>query len=188
MLKFFAAGGAALALAGCGARGFSGLTTFPSVPQLVAGANAGDSYASAFQLQPNGRVKLDVPIGLAVNKHGDLCVGNAGESNILVYNSKRRPVKSATITKGIKDPAGLAFDKHGDLYVANVISKEVTVYSRKGKRIRDKTIKLHMGVDLEPSGIAIAKNGDVWVAGRDGHDYSLGEIDVFNSSHKLIIA
>jgi streptogramin lyase len=131
-----------------------------------------------------GSQALDDPIGLAEDKAGNLYVADAGSSQILVYDSKNEQVPSKTITDGVDQPADLTFDGAGNLYASERSSNEVTVYNSSGKLV--KTLHTDKSSGFSPSGVGIASTGDVWVANRNGTNYDVGELQVFNSSGKVI--
>jgi DNA-binding beta-propeller fold protein YncE len=163
--------GCALAsLTACAAQPLSGLA--PNQPATVR------------IIEASSPIGLDVPVGLAEDKSGNLYVANAGSSQILVYNSKNQQLTSKTIGDGVDQPAGLAFDKAGDLYASQRSSQEVTVYSSAGKLL--KTFDTDKNSGYAPSGVAVDSSGNTWVANRDNTNYDVGEIEVFDSSGKVV--
>jgi sugar lactone lactonase YvrE len=158
----------ALALAGCAAP-LSWGSSPPDVPSA--------------RLLPTA-IALDAPIGLAEDKAGNLYVANAGSSQILVYNSKNQQLGSKTITDGVEQPEDLAFDKAGNLYASERSAVDVTVYSSAGKLI--KTLHTYNGSGFSPSGVAVGSTGDTWIASRNGTNYDVGEIQVFDPAGKVI--
>jgi sugar lactone lactonase YvrE len=142
------------------------------------------AQSAAARIDSASPIALDVPIGLAEDKTGNLYVANAGSSQVLIYNSKNQQLTSKTISDGVDQPAGLAFDKNGNLYVSDRSSLEVTVYDPSGKLV--KTLHTDKTSDYAPSGLAVAASGDIWVASRNNTNYDVGEIQVFNSSGKVI--
>jgi sugar lactone lactonase YvrE len=182
----------AVGLTGCASPSASG--SFTQLPNASGSSRAADATGGiAAYGRPNGApipnatpIPLNVPIGLAEDKHGNLWVANSGGSQILVYNSKNQQLTSETITDKVDAPAGLAFDKKGDLYAVERYSNKVTVYSPSRKLI--KTLHTTKTFTFTPSGIAIAPNGDVWVASRDDNNFSIGEVEVFNASGRVIHA
>jgi streptogramin lyase len=178
-----------VSLAGCSGSGGAELAV-PSAgnPQLrQAQAAAVATGAAEVQVRaPDGTpIPLNVPIGLVEDGRGNLYVGNAGGSQILIYSSKNVQLTSQTITDGVSAPAGLAFDKHGNLYVVNVKTHLVTVYDPSHKRINGKGLHTIRG-NFIPSGIRIDPAGNAWVASRDNNNYTIGVVQVFNPAGKVI--
>jgi serine/threonine-protein kinase len=180
-----------LGLAACAGPGTS--NTLPSTvaaAQPERAANAAGSSTDAFSgasAEPNATpIPLNAPIGLAEDRHGNLYVGNAGASKVLVYDSNNVQLTSKTIHYGISNPAGLAFDKHGNLYVVNATTNEVTVYDSSLKQMKSRTLHTTKTNDFIPSGIAVDSVDNVWVASRDNSNFNIGVVQVFNSSGKVI--
>jgi DNA-binding beta-propeller fold protein YncE len=146
------------------------------VPSQVA--NSGSGHPAG------GPIALDDPVGLAEDKAGNLYVANAGSSQILIYDSKNVQQSSQTITDGVKAPLGLAFDKAGDLYASESGADEVTVYNPSRKLI--KTLHTDDRDGFSPSGVQIDSDGDIWVASRNPTNSDVGEVQVFNSSGKIL--
>jgi sugar lactone lactonase YvrE len=182
----------ALGLTGCAGRIAS--SPIPSTQSALwsqradaAAAATGTSGLGGTPVAPNATpIPLNAPIGLAEDRHGNLYVGNAGSSQILIYNSKNVQLTSETIRDGIGNPAGLAFDKHGNLYVVNVKTHLVTVYDSSRKRITGKGLHTVKSNNLIPSGIRMDSAGNAWVASRDNSNFNVGVVQVFNSSGKVI--
>jgi DNA-binding beta-propeller fold protein YncE len=151
--------------------------------QAARAADIGDS-PSARVAPDDGPIALNVPIGLAEDRHGNLFVANSGTSQILVYDSSNQQLTRETIHDGVNDPAGIAFDRKGNLYVANRNSHEVTVYDRSRKRIANMTLYTVKG-NFSPSGVQVAPNGMIWVASRDDSDYNVGRVQIFDARGKL---
>jgi len=167
-MKKFAVGCALVILSACAA---------PAVSSWAPAQSA------AARSEPRSSpIALNVPIGLAEDKNGNLYVANAGSSQILIYNSKNQQLTSKTISDGVDQPAGLAFDKTGNLYAAERSSQEVTVYNSAGKLIA--TLHTDDSAGYAPSGVAVASSGDIWVANRNNTNYDVGEIQVLSSSGK----
>lgn len=161
-----------------------------SVAAILPAACAGPTFLDSTPANApaarslSGSVALDHPVGLAESTGGDLYVANAGSSQILVYDPKNEQISSKTITDGVDQPAGLAFDKSGNLYASQRSSDEVTVYDSSGKLI--KTLNTDKSSGYAPSGVQIDSAGDIWVANRNNTNYDVGEIQVFDSSGKVI--
>jgi sugar lactone lactonase YvrE len=178
-----------VSLAGCSGSG-GAEHAIPSAgnPQLrqAQAAAVATGVAEVQVRAPNGTpIPLNVPIGLVEDGRGNLYVGNAASSQILIYSSKNVQLTSQTITDGVSAPAGLAFDKHGNLYVVNVKTHLVTVYDPSHKRINGKGLHTIRG-NFIPSGIRIDPAGNAWVASRDNSNYTIGVVQVFNPAGKVI--
>lgn len=131
-------------------------------------------------------IPLNLPIALAEDRHNNLYVGNAGTSQILIYNSKNVQLTSETIHDSVDNPAGIGFDKKGNLYVANRNTHLVTVYAPSHKRIPGKVFHTVKSNNFAPSGVAVDSTGNVWVASRDDSNYTIGEVQVFDPSGHVI--
>jgi sugar lactone lactonase YvrE len=176
--------GSVAALAGCGGSG----AILGSTPgQMNHAAAARGVNGTARVVTPmRTAIPLNVPIALAEDRHHNLYVGNAGTSQILIYNSKNVQLTADTISDAVDNPAGLAFDKKGNLYVVNRDTHLVTVYTPSRKRIIGKYFKTVKGNNFAPSGIAVDSTGNVWVASRDDSNFTIGEVQVFDAAGQVI--
>jgi len=95
---------------------------------------------------------LDVPVGVATDNAGNVCVTNRGKlQNVSVYDANGtylrsigkpggRPARGAYDPTGMLDPAGIAVDKTGAAWVAEAIDspKRVSVWdTTSGKLLRE---------------------------------------------------
>ena len=94
---------------------------------------------------------------------------------------------SATIVDGLDEPSGLALDDAGNFYVSDAgVSQQVKVFSSEGRLLR--TIGIKGGRPrngrynarglLDPHGLCVAPNGDLWVA-SPAEDFQ--RVSVWNS-------
>jgi hypothetical protein len=91
---------------------------------VTSGANVGQCYVLEFpkgSMTPSVQVNgFGLPIGLAVDKHGNLYVGDAESGHYAVWEV---PKGSTTPTNlglaGLADPTGVAIDPSNDLWVSN---------------------------------------------------------------------
>lgn len=127
---------------------------------------------------------LKVPIGIAVDSKDDLYVANGNEVAVFTDSGKRLP----KLTIKVESPADIAFDSTGDLYVSRFAGnsrsevRDVYVFNQQGKRRIALTLHTLNGVGWNPSGIAFDSKGEIWVANRNGNDYSEGVIQIFNGT------
>jgi DNA-binding beta-propeller fold protein YncE len=77
---------------------------------------------------------VNSPFALAVDRTGNLYVGNLGNNTVTVYAPGSTSVLR-TISQGICGPVSLAFDRFDNLYVANACASTVTVYVRQSTSV-----------------------------------------------------
>jgi sugar lactone lactonase YvrE len=118
-------------------------------------------------------IPLNLPNGLAFDRHGNFYVANAGSNQVLVYNPQLVQQTSLTISAGIAGPNRLAFDTLGDLYVSNGGNNSITAYDTNLRQINRKTITQQVN---RPLGVVVDAYGDVFVA-NNGND-NITEYDV----------
>lgn len=127
---------------------------------------------------------VSTPMALAVDKSGDLYVGNVGDSTIKEYpNGTSAPI--VTI-KNVYSPQGLAVDSKGNLWVSQLPSKDAYfavvdeyAYDATSKTIASKPSKTIAGTDasplLFPHGLAVDSAGNLFIAdpGRAGYVFKV---------------
>jgi DNA-binding beta-propeller fold protein YncE/4-amino-4-deoxy-L-arabinose transferase-like glycosyltransferase len=121
--------------------------------------------------------QLIEPVGIAIGPDGNLYVADSGNARISIFTPQGQPVAQWPVAAWPPpNPSGLppafqpylAFDAAGNLYATASNAGEVLVFDRNGKQITQIT---EAGAEhlAQPIGIAIAANGDVYLAdvGRD---------------------
>jgi sugar lactone lactonase YvrE len=129
---------------------------------VTSGATAGSCYvlvypkgASSPSEQING---FDLPVGLAIDKSGNLYVGDALQNAVWeVPSGSTTPSKLSL--DGLNDPVGLAIDPSNNLWVANNASSTVL-----GFHLGDDSAFATITSGLSgPYSIAFEKNGTLFV-------------------------
>lgn len=130
---------------------------------------------------PTNVINVKYPLGMAIDSHGNLYVGNCvscstgaqGTDDVLVY-APGATTPMRTISMGVNEPVSLAIDANDDLYVANCpnCGLGATVYSggtdtvteySSGSTTASKTINFTSAVDI-PFSIAVDPAEDLFVA------------------------
>lgn len=132
--------------------------------RLIQGADTQLNKPRQPAIDPQGRLLVPSGVGNAVSVFPAGATGNAS------------PVRA--LTEGLSFPTAVAVDGTGDIYVTNYSSDSVTVYEATqpgtgadGTPIR--TIQgSATGLDT-PTGIAVAPNGDVYVASYENRSVSV---------------
>ncbi len=116
-------------------------------------------YDSAKQLKTSITAGLVYPLGIIFGKTGDAYVANAEEPNdaMTVYSPAGKLLRSIS-TPGCA-PTYDSFDKQGTIWVTCALENDFEKITTSGKVL----LTVTSGVDA-PYGIAVAPNGDVWVA------------------------
>lgn len=106
---------------------------------------------------------LTYPIGIAIDHHGNLYVGNHvlyGTTNVQVYPPGRKS-PTRTITDGVVWPTGITVDAKDTLYVANDSPPCNVEEYRAGQNHPYRTITDEID---GPGGLSIGKNGWLYVS------------------------
>ncbi|RMF95375.1 MAG: hypothetical protein D6734_05655 [Candidatus Schekmanbacteria bacterium] len=124
---------------------------------------------------------MSTPLGIAVDKQGNVYVGNDGKDNIEIYNRVGKKISS--IGDGeILMPNSIALDKSGNIYVADSLDDNIKVFDSAGNLIK----KIGEGILDFPSDIVIKYNS----SGKKGRlfaaDQGNGKIRIFKLNGKLI--
>lgn len=114
------------------------------------------------------------PTDLAVNPHGTVYVVDTGNHRIVSYDFSGNP----TMTWGEKgsepgqfrEPKRLAIDDWNYIYVTDSGNRRIQIFTPEGHSVTEFTVKTL----LNPCGIAISQNGQVYVS-----DTEAGDIKVF---------
>ncbi|MFZ2653649.1 MAG: hypothetical protein WAX69_01920 [Victivallales bacterium] len=143
-----------------------------------------DAPDSSTVVEPINRWKVNKPAGIAFSTDGQLF---AISDHSIVRVDTADGKASEVLNSGLSAPVGLAIDKEGVLYVSDWGDAQcVKVFSQKGQPLR--TIGLPGGRPwigkydpkgmLMPRGIAVDKDGKLWVAENDIHP---SRISVWNA-------
>ena len=130
---------------------------------------------------------LNIPFAVAIDSNGNAWVTNEGNNSLSEFSSDgtaMSPADTGFTGGGLEDPEYLAIDSSNNVWVANCgnfcdksgVASNVSEFNSAGKALTPTTGLLGGGLD-GASGIALDKNGNVWVA-NEGNN-SLSE---FNSS------
>jgi len=152
---------------------------------VTSGATAGSCYvlvypkgASTPSEQING---FDLPVGLAIDKSGNLYVGDALQNAVWeVPSGSTTPSKLSL--DGLDDPVGLAIDSSNDLWVANNANNSVL-----GFHLGDSSAFTTITSGLSgPYSIAFEKTGTLFVGNSlhypgDVEGYKSGSTSPFES-------
>ncbi len=163
--------------------------------------SATGSYITSFGKEGTGNGEFKHPEGIAVATNGDVYVADTGNNRVQQFEESGKYVaqfgNSGTTEEKVLSPSGVAVEPSGDVWVVNgskteeIDSYRVHEYNEQGKYVRrfgeelekvfDKCEYLDAGWDKTPHGIAVAANGDVYLA--DTGDDCIGE---FNEEGKYI--
>ncbi|MBI4739424.1 hypothetical protein HY772_07840, partial [Candidatus Woesearchaeota archaeon] len=126
------------------------------------------------------------PMGVAVDKNGDVYVSDSYNHRIQVFTSDGTFIKKwgalGTGDGQFSYPMGLALNNNGDVYVTEYGNHRIQVLASDGTFIRKwGSYGSGDGQFNGPEGIAVAKNGDVYVSDSYNH-----RIQVFTSNGTFI--
>jgi sugar lactone lactonase YvrE len=129
---------------------------------VTSGASAGSCYVLVYpkgSSSPSEQIGgFDLPVGMALDKSGNLYVGDALE-NVVWEVPKGSTTPSNLGLAGLDDPVGLAIDSKNDLWVANNRSSTVL-----GFHLGDTTAFATITSGLSgPYSIAFEKTGTLFV-------------------------
>lgn len=134
---------------------------------VTSGAYVGQCYVLVFPkgaTSPSEQINgLDLPIGLAVDKKGDLFVGDAVANAVWEVPKGQTAPKNLNLTE-LSDPTGVAVDPMGHLWVSNYSSDEALEF----KVGNTKPMKIVNSSLSSPYSIAFGKNGSMYI-GNSGH-------------------
>jgi len=129
------------------------------------------------------------PIAIAVNQHDELFVTDHLNHRVQKFDTEGKLLGQIEV---LPNPGGIALDANGNLYLAHIHASGssehddgdfVTVYSPEGKLLRRWGKKGTEPGEFDcPGGIAVARNGNVYVADQTNH-----RIQVFNVKGKFLL-
>jgi RHS repeat-associated protein len=165
--------GALLILAILGATAASAL---PPVP----------TYQFSFGTKGTGNGQFTRPLGMAVDKEGNVFVADSENNRIEKFNSKGEYV-SQFGTKGsgngqLSIPRDIAIDAEGNFWVTDSANWRIEKFNSKGEYLTQfGTFGGGNGQFKNPSGIAVAPNGHLWIT-----DQQLSRISEYTATGELV--
>jgi sugar lactone lactonase YvrE len=134
---------------------------------VTSGAYVGQCYVLVFPKgasTPSEQINgFQLPVGLAVDKKGDLFVGDAVANAVWEVPKGQTTPQNLNLTL-ISDPTGLAIDPKGHLWVSNYSSDEALEF----KVGNVKPLKIVNSSLSSPYSIAFGNNGSMYI-GNSGH-------------------
>jgi len=111
---------------------------------------------------PEGSITtgVDVPSGVAVDKHGALYVANEGNNSVTVYPAGSSS-PSLTISSGISGPYGVAVDSSGDVFVSNLNTNDITAYKSGATSLYE---TINFGAYGQAVGLGVDAKDNIFVA------------------------
>jgi len=118
------------------------------------------------------------PLGLALDSHGRLFIGDQRSHRVLVYSTDGRPLFSFGGPEELDRPYDIAINERlGRIYVSDDYSHHVVVYNLDGVKLFDIGERgVEEGQFIRPAGIAIDKENRVFIA-----DHLNARIQVFDA-------
>ena len=152
---------------------------------VTSGATAGSCYVLVYpkgSSTPSEQINgFDLPVGLAIDKSGNLYVGDALQNAVWEVPSGSTTPSKLTLN-GLNDPVGLAIDPSNNLWVANNASSTVL-----GFHLGDSSAFATITSGLSgPYSIAFEKSGTLFVGNSlhypgDVVGYKSGSTTLFES-------
>jgi len=156
------------------------LTASPAATILPSKTEQKPQFLFAFG--NTGKSKLKKPIAMTVDEQGKIYVTDAGDSNIKIYSSNGKYIKSfgskGTGKKDFAYPYGIAVLPNGDIVIADSVNLNVRVFTDNGKYKR--TI-LDTKQKIKPGSLAVDDKGRIYISDLMNH-----QILVINSQGKFI--
>ncbi|MFH1301738.1 MAG: NHL repeat-containing protein [Planctomycetota bacterium] len=132
--------------------------------------------------------EFDFPIDIAINAADEIFVTDHLNDRVQKFNCEGTLLAHFPV---LPNPGGLAFDKQGNLILSHILASgsskhkigdRISIYSTEGKLIRQwGELGSEPGLFNCPGGIAVAKNGRIYVADQTNH-----RIQVFDPNGKFL--
>jgi sugar lactone lactonase YvrE len=145
---------------------------------VTSGAYVGQCYVLVFPkgaTSPSEQINgLDLPIGLAVDKKGDLFVGDAVANAVWEVPKGSTTPKNLNLTE-LSDPTGVSVDPDGHLWVSNYSSDEALEF----KVGNTKPVKIVNSSLSSPYSIAFGKTGSMYIGNSGQYP---GDVSAFKKN------
>ena len=123
-----------------------------------------------------GPEQLWNPTDLGVDTHGNVYVVDTGNHLIKKYDFSGNPIRAwggeGNTLGHLQEPKGIALDDWNYLYVTDSGNRRIQVFTPDGKSVTEFTTPTL----LEPIGIAVAKNGRVFVSDAEANNIKVFQI------------
>jgi len=131
------------------------------------------AFKSSFGTSGTGNGQLARPLGLAVDKNGELWVADSNNNRIQRFNAKGEYMfkfgSSGSADGQLNTPTDIAIDGEGNLWVTDSGNDRLQKFSPEGKFLaKFGSSGAEPGKFLYPARLAIAPNGHIWVS-DDGY-------------------
>jgi YYY domain-containing protein len=142
--------------------------------KFVREISSGVTPAKLAQQYPyNKDGELNEPIGIAVDKQGNVYVADSNNHRIQVFDSTGKYARQWAIPAGMWDPGPymepfIALDGQGNLYVTAPTGKAVLKYDPTGKQLGQATTNGTTTLQL-PTGIWADPDGTIYVSDTNGN-------------------
>jgi sugar lactone lactonase YvrE len=169
-----------------------GLACLAAPPQAARGDDPSEARKPRFLLAWGKRGsapgEFDFPIGIAVDRQGEVFVSDFYNSRVQRFNRDGKPLSSFPV---LPNPGGMALDRRGNLYLTHFSAMKqkeekkpdrVTVYTGDGRLLCQwGTTGSGDGQFDYPGGIAVGRDGRVYVA-----DQTNRRVQVFDPTGKFL--
>jgi streptogramin lyase len=143
-------------------------------------------YQFSFGTKGSGDGQVQRPLGMAVDKEGNVWVADSANNRVEEFNAKGEYVfkfgTSGTGNGQLNAPSDVAITSGGDLWVVDAGNDRVQKFNTEGKYLTQfGSSGTSNGQFAAPSGVAIAPNGHIWVT-----DFSFYRISEFSATGEFI--